>query len=103
MAFQYQININPTGGSPRIAFNPNPLPANALDQIFWTNNDSVAHWPGLLNGDGTVNQTFFIPNQIAPNGDTSAIFCPAVAPATFRYVCSLHPDEKGVVGVINVT
>ena len=54
MANQWQININPNPqGTPRVKFEPDPRKANPLDQIFWTNNDTVAHWPGLQNADGT--------------------------------------------------
>lgn len=100
MASQRRIDINknPEGSSPRVVFDPDPLEAKTRDQIFWTNNDSEAHWPGLVNEDGTIDKTFFMPNQIAPNGDTSAIFAPA-APATFEYACSLHPDERGSITV----
>lgn len=99
MAIQLQINIDTNfSGFPRVTFSPSPLAASARDQIFWTNNDGEAHWPGLLNNDGTINATFFMPNQIAPNGDTSATFSPAVA-ASFTYACSLHPDEQGVINV----
>jgi plastocyanin len=94
---QQQININKsTSGS--VTFNPNPAAVQTRDQIFWTNNDSAAHWPGLLNPDGSINTTFFMPNQIAPNGDTSASFSPTVA-GSFSYACSLHPTEKGTITV----
>lgn len=99
MPDQRQININP--GVPSITFDPNPLAANSRDQIFWTNNDSKPHWPGLLNSDGTINTTFFMPNQIAPNGDTSAIFSPSQA-ATFKYKCSI-PGHENETGTITVT
>lgn len=97
MPDQRQININ--AGVP-IKFDPNPLAANARDQIFWTNNDSQPHWPGLLNSDGTINTTFFIPNQIAPNGDSSSIFSPSKA-ATLNYKCSIagHENETGTINV----
>jgi plastocyanin len=96
MPNQLQININRSATG--VIFSPNPLAANALDQIFWTNNDNVPHWPGLLNADGTINKTFFMPNQIAANGDTSATFSPS-KPATLPYACSLHPNEKGTITV----
>lgn len=100
MPFQRRIDIdpNPDGDSPRAVFDPDPLEANPRDQIFWTNNDGEAHWPGRLNDDGSIDRTFFMPNQIAPNGDVSAIFSPS-APATFEYACSLHPDERGTIQV----
>lgn len=106
MAIQLKISINKKVPSPPlVTFAPNPLAASPLDQIFWTNNDSVPHWPGLLNADGTVNKTFFMPNQIAQDGDSSPIFSPS-APASFKYACSLHKNNQGVFdeqGVINVT
>lgn len=97
MGIPRQININKSGGV--VSFDPPTLNANILDQIFWTNNDKdQAHWPGLLNNDGTINTTFFMPNQIAPNGDTSPIFSPS-NPATYSYACSLHPNEKGTITI----
>lgn len=96
MPNQLPINIHRTAAG--VTFNPNPLTANTRDQIFWTNGDNIPHWPGLLNSDGTINTTFFMPNQIAGNGDTSASFSPS-APATFRYACSLHPNETGTITV----
>jgi len=98
MPIQLQINIDPTGTTPRANFDPTPLAASARDQIFWTNNDSEPHWPGLKNTDGTINTTFFMPNQIAPDGDVSPIFSPSVADS-LPYACSLHPDEEGVINV----
>mgnify|MGYP003701175851 CR=1 FL=1 len=99
MAIQLKISIDKTvQPPPGVTFNPNPLAASARDQIFWTNYDSVAHWPGLMNADGTINKTFFMPNQIAQDGDSSPIFSPSAA-ASFKYACSIHPDEQGVINV----
>lgn len=92
------INKNKQGPSPRATFAPNPLAAKTRDQIFWTNKDRVAHWPGLLNDDKTINTTFFMPNKIAPNGDSSHTFSPTV-PGSFTYACSIHPDEQGTITV----
>lgn len=107
MPIQLKISINRPPSSRRVIFAPDPLPASARDQIFWTNNDSVPHWPGLLLSDDgkTINPTFFMLNQIAQDGDASAVFCPTVA-STLKYACSLHKNEQGVYfeqGVINVT
>jgi len=97
MAIQRQININKSGSS--VTFSPDPLAANALDQIFWTNNDDKAHWPGLADDTGKVtNPTFFMPNQIAGKGDSSPIFSPAGA-ATYKYACSLHANETGTINI----
>jgi plastocyanin len=95
MAIERQITIrtNP-GGSPRITFDPDPLQARTSDQIFWTNGDSQPHWPGLVKSDGTVDKTFFMPNQIAQGGDTSPVFSTIVT-GTLNYACSLHPGETG--------
>ena len=100
MPFNWIINVNnPKKPQPGQAqFDPNPLTQVAPgDQIVWANNDDCAHWPGLLNANGTINETFFMPNQIAPNS-TSAAFSPA-ADATLKYVCSIHPKEEGTIQV----
>lgn len=100
MPFQRRIDINPAaeGDSPRVAFDPDPLQAEVRDQIFWSNRDSEPHWPGRLKDDGSIDRTFFMSNQIAPNGDVSPIFSPSGA-TTYRYACSLHPDEQGTIEV----
>lgn len=99
MPFNWTININPNKRQPGSAqFEPNPLTQVAPgDQILWANNDGIAHWPGLLNADGSINENYFIANQIAPNS-TSDAFSPS-ADATLEYVCSIHPDEKGTIQV----
>jgi plastocyanin len=97
MPFSWTININ----SHPVRFEPNPLQSVGTgDQVVWANNDNLAHWPGLLNDDGTTDKTFFMHNQIAANS-TSPAFSPGVA-ATLNYVCSLHPDEKGSIQVIAI-
>jgi len=102
MPVQRQININKSGGG--ITFTPNPLQANTQDQIFWTNNDDKPHWPGRVNTDGTINKTFFMDNQIAPNS-TSPIFSPSVPTPEgepLKYQCSL-PGHENETGSITVT
>jgi len=80
MPFTWQINISPNpsqiAGS-AFTFDPNPLPdskstntVSVGDQIFWTNNDSVPHWPGVTNYSNV-----FMPGPIAP-GMTSPAFVP---------------------------
>jgi plastocyanin len=96
MPFTWTININkgPTG----VVFSPNPLTKVATgDQIIWANNDTIPHWPGLVNEDGSIDKAFFMPNQIAANS-TSPAFSPGVA-APLNYACSLHPTERGSIQV----
>lgn len=127
MPFQMQININ-SGVSPdpvklppaqdvwaslerrvsstsplnRVSFDPSLLAVNIGDQIFWTNNDSQPHWPGLKNEDGSIDDTFFMPYQIAGD-DTSPTFSPGVA-GRLEYVCSIHRDPPcSEAGAIEVT
>ena len=99
MPFNWTININTNKPQPPLArFDPNPLTQVAPgDQLFWANNDVEAHWPGLQNSDGTINETYFIPNQIAPNSTSDAFS--AAASGTLKYACSLHPDETGTIVV----
>ena len=98
MPQQKQIKIHKASGGSTVVFDPANLEVQVLTQIFWTNNDSNAHWPGLVETDGSINKTFFMPNQIAGGGDTSAVFSPSLA-GTLNYACSLHPTEKGTIKV----
>lgn len=88
-----------------VRFDPPSLNVEPGDQIFWTNNDSQPHWPSLLKDDGTIDNSFFMPNQIAGD-DTSPTFSPGVA-ATLTYVCCLRHREPGgpcsAAGTIVVT
>jgi len=103
MPFNWTININPNKSKPPLAHfdPPNLTPVEPGDQIVWANNDGHAHWPGLQNSDGTINKTFFMPNQIAPNS-TSAAFSPA-SPENLNYTCTLHPNETGTIVVTPVS
>ena len=102
MAIERPITITTAspGSSPRITFSPSPLPANQADQIFWTNDDTEAHWPGRKNDDGTIDKEFFMTYQIAPGG-TSTIFSTIVV-GKLNYICTIegHKDETGSI-VIN--
>jgi plastocyanin len=96
MPFTWTININK--GQAGVTFSPNPLTNVAQgDQIIWANNDTNPHWPGLVNEDGSIDKTFFMPNQIAANS-TSPTFSPGVT-ATLNYACSLHLTERGSIQV----
>lgn len=99
MPFNWTISISPGETEPpKAQFDPNPLTQVAPgDQVIWSNNDTVAHWPGLLTGDGSIIETYFMPNQIAPNS-TSDGFA-AGADEVLHYACSLHPEEKGTIHV----
>ena len=131
MAAQWQININPVvspdtvelppardvwdslerrvgvaPSPPKVSFEPSPLDVEVGDQIFWTNNDSQPHWPGLLK-DGSIDETFFMDNQIAGASDmgasSSQTFSPGVA-GTLEYVCSIHREPPcSEAGTIEVT
>ena len=96
MPFTWRINIetNPKPPGPAVfEFDQNPPQIQVGDQIIWSNNDTVAHFPT------PVGQSYaFMPNQIAPQS-TSPAFAPGT-PGTIAYKCALHPDEAArfVVG-----
>lgn len=95
MPFTWQININPNPSGiagATFTFTPNPLPdpksSNTVgvgDQIFWTNNDTVPHWPGIVN-----YTSVFMPRPIGP-GETSPAFVPdaSFSGQTVAYVDTL--------------
>ncbi len=94
MPFTWRINIrqNPNPPGPAIfEFDQSPQ-IQVGDQIIWSNDDTVAHFPT------PVNQTYvFMTNQIAAKS-TSPGFAPGT-PGTISYICSLHPGETGTIVV----
>src|SRR5579872_4130483 len=90
MPFTWQITIQTNAPAAGYSYNPTPLTNVVVaDQIIWTNTDTKPHWPALKNSDGTLNKTYFMANQIAPNSPSMA-FVPGVKGA-FTYVDSLDP------------
>jgi plastocyanin len=90
----WRINIkkNPTQPPPAVFSFDEPPQIQVGDQVFWSNDDTVAHWPAV-----TGNPTFFMDFQIAPKS-TSPAFAPGnVGPIS--YFCSLHPTETGTIDV----
>lgn len=94
MAAQMQINIKPIGEPTEdgftVRFDPSRLDVEPGDQIFWTNNHSQPHWPSLKNADGTIDNSFFMPNQIAPDSSSSTFSPGDDAKRTYTYVCCLR-------------
>jgi len=104
-SLQRRVSVDPSPLN-RVSFDPSPLDVKVGDQIFWTNNDSEPHWPGLQRQDGSIDETFFMPNQIAEASDmgpsSSSTFAPGEG--TFVYVCSIHRDPPcSEPGTIEVT
>jgi plastocyanin len=99
-SLERRVSVDPS--PPKVSFEPSPLDVEVGDQIFWTNNDSQPHWPGLKSADGSIDNEFFVPYAIAGD-DTSEIFSPGVA-GTLEYVCSIHRDPPcSEAGTIVVT
>ena len=97
MPFTWRITINKSGNG--YTYDPNPLTQiEAGDEVIWTNNDDKPHWPGL-SSNGTINQTYFMPYQIAPHAP-STTFVPSAA-GTLQYIDSLDPT--GPSGSIEVS
>jgi plastocyanin len=94
MPFTWRINItpNPKPPGPAIFTFDQPPQVQVGDQIIWSNNDSVPHFP---TPDGSGYQ--FMPNQIAPHS-TSPAFAPSTK-TTIHYHCSLHAGETGTIVV----
>lgn len=91
----YRIQIKP--GTPAV-FDPSPLTACVNDSVFWFNADpNQAHWPA----PSAANPKGWLDYQIPPNTESSQISLNPPAPYTLKYVCALHPNEKGVIKVID--
>ena len=98
MPFAWKINIekNPKKGGPAVfEFEETPQ-VNVGDLVFWSNNDTVAHFPCEVG-----NPTIFMANQIAAKS-SSPNFAPSKA-GTINYICSLHKGETGVIEVVAPT
>lgn len=94
MPFTWRINIkrNPKQPGPAIFEFDQPPDIQIGDQIIWSNDDTVPHFPT------PVDQKFvFMANQIAGKS-TSSAFAPN-ANGTIEYVCSLHNGESGTIVV----
>jgi plastocyanin len=94
MPFAWRINItkNPKKGQPAIfTFEETPQ-VDVGDVIFWSNQDKVAHWPGLVD-----NATAFMANKIAAHS-TSPVYTPSQV-GTITYICTLHEGEGGEISV----
>jgi plastocyanin len=91
MPFTWRINIkpNPKPGGPAVFEFDQPPQIQVGDQIIWSNQDSVAHFP---TPDPPPPPTALMSNQIAPHS-TSSAFAPGNV-GTVNYFCSLHPTEK---------
>ena len=94
MPFAWRINItkNPKPGQPAIFTFEETPDVKIGDLIFWSNDDKVAHWPGLA-----TDPKAFLPNKIAKNS-TSQNFAPGTV-GTITYVCTLHKGETGTIQV----
>ena len=57
MRSELPINIQPTGTTPRIQFEPLSLSVSIGNQqkLFWSNNDSEPHWPVTQNCEDSRN------------------------------------------------
>src|SRR6476659_939703 len=98
MSFVWNVTIRQAATSGGYAYDPPALTGVEIgDQIVWANDDSVAHWPGLVTETG-INDTYFMANQIAPH-EPSGAFVPGVS-GTVTYVDSLDP--QGPTGTIAV-
>jgi plastocyanin len=104
MPATWTIKINPGTAEEPAKFDP-PTLSNVApgDQIIWANHDETeAHWPGLQNPDGTIDEGYFMQTQIAPkpefSSSTSTTFSPG-SNGTLVYVCSLHAGETGTIQV----
>jgi plastocyanin len=97
MSHSWKISIGRKRSDGKSEFEPTYLVVNKNDQIYWENNDTNPHWPGLMNADGTIDATFFMQNQIPPSG-ISTVFVPGVE-GDFTYSCSLHQGEMGRIQV----
>lgn len=100
MPFQMPININPGDQGSPVTFDPSPRNVEVGDQIHWINNDSLPHWPALKKTGGSIDKTFFMPNQIAPSSSSSTYAPGKLTDPVYRireyevvYICSLHQGK----------
>jgi plastocyanin len=99
---QLSVTIGRTGG--KLQFTPQTLNAFTGDQVFWINNDTVAHQPAALNPDQSTTP---IVDSIPP-GETSNVFSPSPLfnPAgnpisyTIQYTCVKDLAAHGAIAIV---
>lgn len=101
MAGTVKISINRTRGP--VGFDPQRATANTGDDIFWTNHDTRAHWPGPSGPGGPTGPAAWLDAPIpgvtggSPPASSNSISFPASVTGPQHYYCALHPHETGVI------
>jgi plastocyanin len=104
MPNSYKVDIK-ADASGNILFVPADLTVNAGDQISWTNYDSVAHLPGVVNNDGSC--VGLVEDPAPPHGGVTDTFSPSPQYDSnnnqiaylFSYACC---DNRFITGIIHV-
>jgi plastocyanin len=86
---QTTVTIAITGGSGKLAFNPNPATVTAGQLVVFKNNDVVMHH--IVLDDNTMQTT-----DIAPGQSSAAVSMGTSGSQTYH--CAIHP---GMVGSFN--
>jgi len=94
----WKITIRKDPSGRRVAFEPQYLRDVCTgDEVFWANDDTEAHWPGLKNESGRIDRSFFMNSEIGPSSISPSFSVDRVA--LLNYTCSLHPDETGTIQI----
>jgi len=87
--FTPDIDGTPTG---------EPLKVVQGDLVSWNNTTGEQHWPTPDDPDAYGN---FVTNPINPDSSSTAYNIISKAGTTISYHCSIHPEERGKVVVVN--
>jgi hypothetical protein len=131
-SYTWSVKIHTDGGRTVFTLNPGPNPgpneklalgepftAQNGDGVSWRNDTSVAHTIWQTDGDGGapiatvtaggrgIPPSFdgLMSNPIAPDTSSSgqySVNTKKPLPTTIYYRCLLHPNEKGIIKVIDV-
>ena len=95
------IDINNAPGvtldKPQAVFKPTPQTVQVDEVFIWSNNDIRAHWPA----PSQAQKTAWLKEAIKPGQTSETVsLSNATGKNGLTYVCTLHPNEIGILIVV---
>jgi plastocyanin len=95
-----KIEGKPAVFTPDIDGTPSGQPLKVVqgDLVSWNNTTDQEHWPAPDDPD---THGSFMTTPVKPDSASTAYNIIAQAGTTISYHCAMHPDERGMLVVVN--